>query len=118
MCDNSRSQEHVVYRMSDFDQLLQTIRALQPSRLSYIELLQEEVKRKGSVSDLLVLEETCTVFIKMILSYRILIQLNNVSVQSRNECRNNTILIFNVLICLVFRAFSMALNVTLILLSY
>ncbi|XP_036393516.1 inactive ubiquitin carboxyl-terminal hydrolase MINDY-4B [Megalops cyprinoides] len=32
--------------MADYQELLHTIRALQPSRLSYIEILQEEVQRK------------------------------------------------------------------------
>ncbi|XP_037402511.1 inactive ubiquitin carboxyl-terminal hydrolase MINDY-4B isoform X3 [Pygocentrus nattereri] len=41
-CDH---QVHVAKVMADYKQLLQTIRTLQPSRLNYIELLQEEVKR-------------------------------------------------------------------------
>lgn len=36
--------------MTDYQALLQTIRALQPTRLGYIELLQEEVKRSRDVS--------------------------------------------------------------------
>lgn len=36
--------------MTDYQALLQTIRALQPTRLGYIELLQEEVRRNRDVS--------------------------------------------------------------------
>jgi len=36
--------------MTDYQDLLQTIKSLQHSRLSYIELLQEEVKRSQDVS--------------------------------------------------------------------
>ena len=37
--------------MTDYAELLHSIRVLQPSKLSYIELLQEEVKRNPDVSD-------------------------------------------------------------------
>ncbi|KAF5897716.1 inactive ubiquitin carboxyl-terminal hydrolase MINDY-4B [Clarias magur] len=35
--------------MDDYKQLLQSISTLQPSRLGYIELLQEEVKRNQDI---------------------------------------------------------------------
>lgn len=48
---------HVASEMEDYKQLFQSINTLQPSRLGYIELLQEEVKRNQDVSDLLMIQE-------------------------------------------------------------
>lgn len=50
-------QMHVGPEMEDYKQLFQSISALQPARLGYIELLQEEVKRTQDVSDLLSIQE-------------------------------------------------------------
>lgn len=53
MCEiesTCNSTEHVKPIMTDYQDLLQTIKSLQHSRLSYIELLQEEVKRSQDVS--------------------------------------------------------------------
>lgn len=53
MCEiesTCNSTEHVKPVMTDYQDLLQTIKSLQHSRLSYIELLQEEVKRSQDVS--------------------------------------------------------------------
>lgn len=47
----------IVPEMEDYKQLLQGISTLQPSRLGYIELLQEEVKRNEDVSDELSIKE-------------------------------------------------------------
>lgn len=43
--------------MEDYKQLFQSISTLQPSRLGYIELLQEDVKRNQDVSDQLSIQE-------------------------------------------------------------
>lgn len=48
---------HVGPEMEDYKQLFQSISTLQPSKLGYIELLQEEVKRNQDVSDLLPIQE-------------------------------------------------------------
>lgn len=48
---------HVSPEMEDYKQLLQSISTLQSSRLGYIELLQEEVKRNQDVSDQLLIQE-------------------------------------------------------------
>ncbi|KAM9468593.1 inactive ubiquitin carboxyl-terminal hydrolase MINDY-4B [Clarias gariepinus] len=45
MCECKFWQTNVVHEMEDYKQLFQNISTLQPSRLGYIELLQEEVKR-------------------------------------------------------------------------
>lgn len=50
-------QMHVAPEMEDYKQLFQSISTLQPARLGYIELLQEEVKRTQDVSDLLSIQE-------------------------------------------------------------
>lgn len=42
---------HVAPEMEEYTQLFHSIGTLQPSRLGYIELLQEEVKRNQDVSD-------------------------------------------------------------------
>lgn len=53
MCETEftcSSRVHVKAIMTNYQDLLQTIKSLQHSRLSYIELLQEEVKRNQNVS--------------------------------------------------------------------
>lgn len=54
-CNN---RVHVKAIMTDYQDLLRTIKSLQHSRLSYIELLQEEVKRNQDVSYLLMAHST------------------------------------------------------------
>lgn len=51
---------HVASEMEDYKQLFQSINKLQPSRLGYIELLQEEVKRNQDVSDVRTKQEIFT----------------------------------------------------------